>query len=357
MTELLATLDDASAVERLDVGGLRFRIAGLPDDCEAAWQRHRSLELPGAYTSVREVVLAGMGGSAIAADMLRSLAAAGSRKPVHVVRGYDLPAFVDDASLVVACSHSGNTEETLSAYEQAVARGAPTVVVAKGGPLLELARAAGAPGIVYEYDGSPRSAIGHQLMALVAIGERVGLLGAQSDAVAEAVTLLREQRARLDCAVPAEGNPAKQLAGRLFGRLPVVVGAGPLAVAAYRWKTQLNENSKSWALFEEAPELGHNSIVGFGLPKAVVAQLHVVLLSHAALPRRLLLHYDATAEALRDAGVANERVDALGTSTLAQILTGAYHGDWVSFHLAILNGVDPSPVAPITKLKQRLRDG
>jgi glucose/mannose-6-phosphate isomerase len=298
-----------------------------------------------------------MGGSAIAADMLRSLASPASRKPVHVVRGYDLPAFVDNASLVVACSHSGNTEETLSAYEQAIERGASTVVVAKGGRLLELAQAAGAPAIVYEYEGGPRSAIGHQLRALLAIGERVGLLGAQSEAVAEAVTLMREQRAQLGCAAPADRNPAKQLASRLFGRLPVVVGAGPLAVAAYRWKTQLNENSKSWALFEEAPELGHNTIVGFGLPNTIVGQLRVVFLSHPALPPRLLLHYDATAEALRDAGVANERVDALGTSTLAQILTGAYYGDWVSFHLAMLNGVDPSPVAPIAKLKQRLAGG
>jgi len=357
MTDPLAILDDSATVARLDATGLRRRIEALPDDCEASWQRNRGLELPAAYTSVREIVLSGMGGSAIAADILRSIAAPGSRKPVHVVRGYDLPAFVGDASLVVACSHSGNTEEPLSTYEQALARGARTVVVTKGGRLLELAQAAGAPAIVYEYDGAPRSAIGHQLMALLAIGERVGLLGAQSGAVAEAVALLRAQRDELGSTIPATNNPAKQLAVRLFGRLPVVVGAGPLAVAAYRWKTQLNENSKTWALFEEAPEVGHNTIVGFGLPEAIVRQLHVVFLSHGALPPRLLVHYDATAEALNDAGVASERVDARGASTLAQIFTGAYFGDWVSFHLAMLNGVDPSPVAPIEKLKRRLAGG
>lgn len=357
MIDAAAVLDDPATIARLDGDGLLGRIEGLSEDCEAAWRRHRTLELPAGHTSVRQVVLAGMGGSAIAADVLRSIAAPGSHKPVHLVRGYDLPAFVDDASLVVACSHSGNTEETLSVYEQALAMGARTAVVTKGGRLLELARTAGAPAVVYEYEGGPRSAIGHQLMALLAIGERVGLLGAQSDAVAEAVTLMREQRNELSAGVPAARNPAKQLAARLAGRLPAVVGAGPLAVAAYRWKTQLNENSKVWALYEELPELDHNTIVGFGLPESVVRLLHVVFLGHAALPPRLLLRYDGTADALSDAGVTNERVDARGTSTPAQVLTGIYQGDWVSFYLAMLNGVDPSPVTPIEKLKQRLAGG
>jgi glucose/mannose-6-phosphate isomerase len=177
------------------------------------------------------------------------------------------------------------------------------------------------------------------------------------------VEALKQEGARaelleIDVSDPASiARAAKQLAARLFERLPVVVGGGQLAVAAYRWKTQFNENSKSWALFEEVPELGHNTIVGFGLPAAAVAQLHVVFLGHPSLSPRLLLHYDGTAEALRDAGVTSERVAALGTSALAQILTGAYHGDWVSFYLAIVNGVDPSPVGPIEKLKRHLAQG
>ena len=356
MPDPLALLDDAATVERLDAHGLLGRIEGLPDDCEAAWQRGRDLELPAGYAGARDVVLPGMGGSAIAADILRSLAAAGSRKPVHVVRGYDLPAFVDDASLVVACSHSGDTEETLSAYEQALALGARTAVVTTGGRLRELAAARGAPALVYQYDGGPRSAIGHQLMALLAIGERVGLLEAQDGAVAEAVALMREQRRELGFALPAARNPAKQLAARLAGKLPVVVGAGALAVAAYRWKTQFNENSKIWALYEELSELDHNTIVGFGLPDRLVPHLHVVFLGHPALHPRLLLRYDATGDALSDAGVTHERVDARGTSPLAQVLTAIYLGDFVSYYLALLNGVEPSPVAPIEKLKGKLAD-
>jgi len=282
---------------------------------------------------------------------------AGGRKPVHVARGYDLPSFVGPETLVVACSHSGNTEETLSAFEQALRSGAATVALTTGGRLLQLASERDVPALVYEYDGEPRSALGHQLMALLSIGQRAGLVGGQDEAVTEVLRLMSEQRAQIGFAAPVARNRAKQLAGRLYGRLPAIAGAGLLADAAHRWKTQLNENSKCWAIWEELPELDHNSIVGFGLTAEVVRLLHVVLLSHPALHPRLLLAYDATADALSEAGVSHERVEALGKSPLAQAMTAIYSGDLVSYYLALLNGVEPSPVAPIQKFKARLAKG
>ncbi len=351
---LVASLDDRATVERLDPHGLLGRIEALPEQCAEAWRRAADFALPARYADPREVVVLGMGGSAIAGDILRSLAALSGRKPVSVVRGYDLPSFVGEATLVVACSHSGNTEETLSAFEQALAAGARTLVVTTGGRLRELAQERGAPAFVYQYDGEPRSALGHQLMALLALGERVGLLERQEPAVAEAVALMQEQREQLGFAAPAESNPAKQLAGRLHGCLPIVIGAGALTEAAHRWKTQLNENSKCWALYEELPELDHNAIAGFRLPAEVVSRLHVVFLWHSALHPRLLLRYEATAEALTEAGVSHERVEAHGASPLAQVLSAIYLGDLVSYYLALLNGVEPSPVVAIDRLKAKL---
>lgn len=347
-------LDDRATVERLDPEGLLARIESLPEQCEEAWRRAASFELPAAYAEASDVVLLGMGGSAISGDIVRSLSAASGGKPVTLVRGYDLPASVGERTLVVACSHSGNTEETLSAYGQALAAGAMTAVVTTGGRIAELASDAGAPVCAYEYEGEPRSSLGHQLMTLVALGERIGLLESQQTAVAEAIALMREQRARLGFAAPEAENEAKQLARRLHGRLPVVVGAGVLAEAAYRWKTQLNENSKSWAIAEQLPELDHNSIVGFGLPD--VSALHVVFLRNAGLHPRLLLRYGATADALTDAGVSNEFVHTPGESDLARVLAAVFHGDLVSYYLALLYGISPSPVAPIDKLKARLAE-
>jgi glucose/mannose-6-phosphate isomerase len=351
-----STLDSREAVERLDPQGLLGRLDMLPDQCAEAWQAAASIELPAGSGDARQTVVLGMGGSAIAGDVFRALSALSGAMPVHVVRGYDLPAFVDGSTFVIACSHSGNTEETLSAVEQALAAGAKVFALTTGGRLRALADERGLPSFGYQYQGEPRSAIGHQLMALLAMGERVGLLDAQEASVAEAVSLLRDRREALHAGVPLERNPAKQLAVRLHGRLAVVIGAGILEVAAYRWKTQMNENGKSWAVHEVLPELDHNSIAGFGLPAEVVPLLRVVFLSHAALHSRVLLRYEATAQALSDAGVAHERVEAKGAVPLAQVLTAIYMGDYTSYYLALLNEVEPSPVPALDKMKAWLAE-
>ena len=345
-------LDDSTTVERLDPQGMLARIEALPEQCEEAWRRAGDLKLPETHADAQDVVLLGMGGSAIAGDILRSLATLTSGKPVQVVRGYDIPASVGEDTLVVACSHSGNTEETLSAFKQAAQANAKLFVITMGGEIAKLAERAGAPVFTYEYDGEPRSSTGHQLMALLALGEKAGLVDSQNEAVSEAVSLMKEQRAELGFDSSFDNNPAKQLAERLHGRLAVAVGAGVLDVAAYRWKTQINENAKSWALHETLPELDHNTIVGFGKPD--VSRLHVVFLRHAALHPRLLLRYGATAEALDDAGVSHEIVEAQGTSAPAQVMTAIYFGDLMSYYLALLNGVQPATVEPIDTLKAKL---
>ncbi len=347
-------LDDRATVERLDPDGMLARIEALPEQCEEAWQHAAELSLPESHADAQDVVLLGMGGSAIAGDLLRSLSLKSGSKPVQLIRGYDLPASVGESTLVVACSHSGNTEETLSAFQQAVDARAKTFAITTGGKLKELADSAGGSTFLYTYDGEPRSAIGHQLMALLALGERAGLVEPQEQAVSEAVRLMEGQRAELGFDSPSASNPAKQLASRLHERLPVIVGAGVLEPAAYRWKTQINENADSWAINETLPELDHNSIVGFGLPD--VSRLHVVFLRHGSLHPRLLLRYETTAQALDKAGVGHETVEALGNSALAQMLTAIYFGDLMSYYLGLLNDVQPSAVAPIDELKAKLSE-
>jgi glucose/mannose-6-phosphate isomerase len=352
-----AILDDAAAMARLDPQGMLARVEGLPEQCEGARLACAGFKLPPGYSDPKEIVILGMGGSAIAGSVFRAVTARTTRSPVYVVRGYDLPAFAGEQTLVVACSHSGNTEETLSAFDQALVAGAMPVVVSTGGQLREIARRRGLPALGYQYDGEPRSAIGHQLLALIAIGERTNVLLDQARAVEEAVAALRALRERIGAQVPLKRNAAKQVAARLQGRLPVVVGAGLFSEAAYRWRTQFAENSKCWAVAEELPELGHNSIVGFGLPRELLPQLHVVFLSHPALPPTLVRHVGAIADELDLVGVSHELVDAEGERPLTQLLTAILFGDYVSYYLAMLYGVEPSPVAPIQRLKAKLAGG
>ena len=355
--EPLAVLDNTGAREQLDRSDLLALIEALPEQCEEAWAAARAFAWPKSASTATSVVVLGMGGSAIAGDILASLAAFSGQKPVAVVRGYDVPAFVGKETLVVACSHSGNTEETVSALEASLAKHAQEMVITTGGRLAEIAAERQIPAFVYIYEGQPRCALGHQLMALLALGERAGLLAAQDAAVAEALLIMRGQRDVLSHAAPSANNAAKQLAGRLQGRVPVVVGGAGLAVAAHRWKTQLNENSKIWALWDELPEMDHNSVVGFGLPQTFVSQLTALFLLPKLIERRDEVRYEATAAELARAGVAHERLDVAGESPLARVLSAIYLGDFTSYYLALLNGVDPATIEPIARIKARLAKG
>jgi glucose/mannose-6-phosphate isomerase len=172
--------------------------------------------------------------------------------------------------------------------------------------------------------------------------------------VAEAIAVMEELLRRIGEDVPLAENPAKQLATRLHGRLPVIYGAGLLTDVARRWKTGLNETSEMWAFFEELPEADHNAIVGYGLPEDIARAAFVVFLRAPSLHPRVLLRYEYTRRALAEAGVECETVDALGSSPLAQILSSVFFGDYVGLYLAVLNGVEPTPTAVIAGLKDWL---
>jgi len=349
-------LDHPGVYERLDPEDILGRIRDLPRQCRDAWERSRTFKVPTPYWRVEKLVILGMGGSAIAGDLLRSLAARRSRKSVFVCRGYELPSLVDENTLVVACSYSGETEETLAAFSQALRGPAKKVVLTTGGRLAGLAREYEIPHFFFDYKGEPRSALGYSLMPLLALAEQVGMLHDMEAEAAEAVALMGELVQQLEPRVDAAQNPAKQLAGRLQTRIPVVYGAENLTEVAHRWKTQLNENSKVWAFYEELPEANHNAIVGFPLPREAIERLHVVLLYHPMLHPRIILRYDATKDALTAAGVGYDVVEVKGSAPLSQMLTGILYGDFVSYYLAILNAVSPSPVAAITELKRRLAE-
>ncbi len=350
----MSDLDDPATHERLDPQGLLGRIGDLPRYCREAWQEAKALRLPDDYSRVDRLLVLGMGGSVIAGELLHDLAAAQSAVPISLLRGYDIPAWVDERTLVIASSYSGETEETLSAFRQALENPCKKLVVTTGGALLKLAQERSLPAFRYRYPSEPRSAIGYGLMALLAVAERLGLVDDQEDDVAEAVSLMDRLSEQLGADAPSSENAAKELAARLQGRLPVVFGAGVLTAVAHRWKTQLNENSKVWAAWEELPEADHNAIVGFGLPREVAERVYAIFLYHPMLHPRVILRYRGTQDALEKAGVACEVVEVKGSSPLSQMMTGIMFGDYVSYYLAILNGVSPSPVEAIVELKARL---
>jgi glucose/mannose-6-phosphate isomerase len=258
---------------------------------------------------------------------------------------------VDGDTLVIAASFSGNTEEMLAAFEGALATPAKKLAITTGGKLLTLARANGVPAFTYEFKGEPRAAFGYGLMPLLAVAEATGLMQGVANDVDEALSAMEALRSRIGEDVPLAENAAKRLASRLAGRLPVIYGAELLTEVAHRWKTQLNESSKAWAFYEELPEASHNAIVSYELPEAVSKLVLVVYLRSHGYHPRTALHFQFNARALDEAGVEHAEVLAEGESALAQALTMVLFGDYVSYYLALLNGIDPSPTTPIANLR------
>lgn len=349
-------LDDARALRKLDPGGMLGALRGLPAQCREAWDTARGLKLPDSYDEIDRIVVLGMGGSAIAGDLWRVLLQRECAVPVFNVRQYDLPPFVDERTLVIASSFSGETEEVLSAFQQALAMPCPKIVVTTGGQLLTTARANGVPLFAFHYEQEPRSAIGWTLMPMLAIAEALHLMQGVEKDVAESVKVLEALVAKIGDDVPAAKNAAKKMARALHEKLPVVYGAGPLTEVAHRWKTQLNESAKTWAFYEELPEVHHNAIIGYELPGGVARETAVVFLESATLVHpRVQLRYDFTKKLLKDADVSALTATATGKSALAQMLSLTLFGDFVSAYLAFLYGVDPTPTAVIDELKAWLK--
>ena len=347
-------LDDALAYSRFDPSGMRTFLHQFPVECRRAWQRVSRFRLPAAYAGPDRVLIAGMGGSAAGGDIVRHLAASETKVPIWVHRDYGLPSFVDEDTLVIFSSYSGNTEETLSAFAASLSTPARKLVITTGGKLGYLAEQQGIPVLLMDYQSPPRAAFPHSFTSLLGILVRLGLLSDRSADWQEALLILDRLSAELIETTPLVSNHAKQLATRMQGSLAVIYGAELLSGVARRWKTQLNENSKTWAFCELFPEINHNSAVGYELPSWAKEKVFVVLLCSPSLHPRNILRYEATAELLTRAGINCEMVNPQGESPLAQVMSLVLLGDYLSFYLAILNRTDPTPIDSIDFVKSYL---
>lgn len=347
-------LDDLSAMQALDSEGMLQHVRTLPAQCRQAWEALEEWDLPQGHRNPKALAIAGMGGSAIGGDLLRTWAEPLAPVPIAVVRDYRLPAWVGPETLVVASSYSGETEETLAAFQEAVERGAPVVALATGGRLAELAEAHGIPLVRIHHRSVPRAALGASFVSLLGIAHRAGLVPDPKADLDEALAEMERLWDAVDVTIPEHRNPAKRLAHALYGRPVLICGAEHLREVARRWKGQCNENAKAWAFHEELPELHHNSVMAYESQPTVNRLMAVVLLTSPAYHPRNRLRFQATEALLECYGVAHFPVEARGESRLAQMLTTLYLGDYVSFYLAMLYGQDPTAIGTITYLKEVL---
>jgi glucose/mannose-6-phosphate isomerase len=330
------------AIAAVDPAGMLDDVLAQPGQlADAVWRADSAqfLSGPGGPLAV-----AGMGGSAIGGDLASAILDDRLGHPIETVRGYDLGPGRHAGALVLCASYSGDTEETLACFEQAVASDVRVAAVTTGGSLAAAAREHGAPVMGVPSGMQPRAAVVYMTVAALEAAAACGA-GPKLHGEIEAAAGLLGKLAREWGPDSPPDSEAKRLAGALHGSVPVVIGAGRTAAPARRWKTQINENASAPAFWSELPEADHNEICGYAAPLALV------LLDDDGLDERLRRRIDLTA-GLVDVPV--ERVGARGETAFERVMSLVLLGDLVSVYLAVLGGEDPTPVPSIDRLKEAL---
>lgn len=347
-------INDQKSFSKFDPQNMISEIDSLPEQLWQAWNLSKKLALK-PLKQIRQVLIAGMGGSAIGADLLAAYIAPTCNIPVFIHRDYDLPAWAHgEQTLVIASSHSGNTEETLSSFAQAKARDCQLMVITTGGELIEKADQAGA--IIWQFDhkGQPRAAVGYSFGLLLGAFTRLALIPDPETELAGAVEAMQVQARSLRVEIPVNQNPAKRMAGQLMGRIVVVIAADTLDPVARRWKGQISEVAKSWGQFEFLPEANHNTLAGIINPGENLSKLMVLFLQAPSSHQRNRLRSELTRMTFMMEGISTDFINAQGDTTLAHLWTLLHFGDYTAYYLAMAYGIDPTPVEAIENFKKQM---
>ncbi len=306
-------------------------------------------------SSFQNIVLTGMGGSAISGDLLEAYLAEDLKIPFLVNRNYTLPNFVGADSLILAVSYSGNTEETLSSTRLALGKKAPVVGIASGGELEKLAKEHSFPFIKIPSGYPPRQALGYIFFSLLHLLEKLEIIPSQEEPVSETIRILEQLCERNDPQKSQGNNLSNHIAQYLYKKVPILYTATDyLQPVLTRWRNQFNENSKVLAFSNVIPEMNHNEIMGWEAPKEVLSNFSVLFLRDSAETPRNKKRLEIVRDILHKNGYPIFEVFGEGKSKLAKIFSQIYIGDWVSFYLALLYGKDPEKIDSIQYLKNEL---
>lgn len=341
-----------AAIDKADMLG---RVTAMPKHLTEARARAQSVALNIDASALNGIVIVGMGGSAMSGDVARGLTLDALALPLQVSRSYELPGWVNERSLVIVSSYSGNTEESLAAFQMAQARGAKIICVTSGGKLNAFAQQNNLPVYALPPGFPPRSALAHLTVPLLMILHRLGLTPDPAADIKETSALLQKLETQWSAVADGPQNLAKNIAQALTQRLPIIYAAyGLFEVAAWRWKEQFCENAEILSWHNAFPELNHNELVGWGLRREHDAQLQALYLRDKQDYGRVQKRMEVTRELIAQTSAPVIEVWSEGHSLLARLFSLIFLGDLASVYLAVLNGVDPTPVKKIDLLKERL---
>ncbi len=350
-------MDDLKRIKKLDKSNMLDLLLGLDEQCRKAKKIGADFDPKGiSGNGVKNIVFTGLGGSAIGADVIRSYTAGEIKVPIIVNRNYTLPNFVDKDTLLFTSSYSGNTEETLSAYEKAKEKKARIIAISSDGTLEKLAKGDGLPFIKIPAGIPPRCALGYSFIPPLVALCKLGFVKEKMKDIDEVAEVLSGLKNELGLDSPVEENLARKIALMVRRRYPIIYGANEhVDVTVTRWRGQLAENGKHLASSHVFPEMNHNEIVGWDFPAELMGQFVVIFLRDKEDHKRIARRMDITRNILSKKGIKIVEVFSKGKGLLSRMMSLIYVGDMMSFYLAILNGIDPTPVDRITYLKRLLK--
>lgn len=354
---MTSLLDSRDKLKQLDKSNVLGSIEALPDQIQDAWEQTQKLSFPSDYPEVKNTIVSGMGGSALGAHIAKHLYKDELTLPMEIYSHYHLPGYVNQDSLVILSSYSGNTEEVIAASEQARKVGAKVIVIASGGKLVDLAKAHKWP--IYLIDpqfnpsGEPRMAVGYAVFGLLSIFAKIGLINLATQDVLNLVDNLKELTTKLN-PDRVEGNMAKLLAFHAYDKTLVLSGAEHLIGAIHVTNNQLNENAKVLTSEWHLPEFNHHFLEALSNPKKLKEDILFLLFnSHLYMPevtKRVIL----TAEVIKRSGYEAEIIEVTAPSKLEQIFEVITLGAFFNFYLAMLYGIDPAPIPNVDWFKSQM---
>ncbi len=349
----LTCLDRREKVRAVDKSNMLELTEKMPDFCRDAIQRAKKVKLP--LEKPKNIVVVGMGGSAIGGDVLSDWLCDRTPIPIRVCRDYLLPEYVDRDSLVVAVSYSGETEETLSAFLEAVRRHCKVATISSGGHLQAFSEKLNVPHVLIPPYFPPRAAIAYTFFPLVVLVEKLNVDGGIKGEIEEAVSVLQRLSQENAPHIPLKSNEAKKLAAALEGTVPIVYGFRQYGSIARRLKCQFNENAKIPSKFDTFPELNHNEVAGWEGPEGLTKVFSIILFRDPEEPPEIERRIRVTKQIASSKVSKILEIHARGKHKLTRMLSAMYVGDFASIYLAVLRGVNPTAIHTIDHLKRELK--
>lgn len=351
-------LDNLSEIKKLDKANMLGSIEVLADQCRQAWQDLKGVNIPRDYHQVKNIVVAGMGGSAIGAHIVKSLFTNELKVPLEIINDYHLPAYVNKEALVVLSSYSGSTEETVSCLSEIKERQSKVLVMTSGKDLAEFLKKDKLPGYLFTPRfnpcGSPRIGLGYSLFGLLILFGKIGFIKFSEPEAQRSIRIIEKNNKSFGVSSKELNNQAKQLAKKLLQKIPIYFSGGFLAGNIHTAANQLNENAKTFGSWFLLPEINHHLMEGLVFPKVIKESLSFVFFESALNEPRIQKRFELTKEAVKKSGIQTSSYKLQGKNKLDQVFEMLVLGSYIGFYLAMLYEIDPTPIPVVDWFKKNM---